>query len=162
MLREWTQRRREMAEERSQRHEAHFLSLSSLGWRASHATATWRASSERKAAEKVGHAGKVRISQGENVQQQLRPGLSPALAQPPLRTVLLTHVSTYSQWTQSPHYIRAPSMLKCLELSKEIRNLHLGMSAWLCPTYSMCFWLVPVCMCVYVCFLYSVLAVEPF
>lgn len=61
----------------------------------SHITVTWRLLPERKAGEKVGCAGKVRISLGENV-QQLKLGLSPALAQPPLCIVVYTKPSLLS------------------------------------------------------------------
>ena len=97
----WRKRRR--------RREAHSPSPQLCFFKSQRVSVTWRLPPERKAGVKVCRAGKVRISLGGNVQQQLRPGLSPALSLPPRRIVLHTHVPIYSKWTQSPHYIRAPS-----------------------------------------------------
>lgn len=73
-----------------------------------------RLSSERKAGQKLGCSGKVKISPGGNVQQQLRPGLSPTLAQPPLHIVLHIHTCQYIHsghkdfTTSGPLHIQIP------------------------------------------------------
>lgn len=90
---------------------------------------TWRLPPERKAGEKVGCAGKVRISLGGNAQQQLRPGLSPALAQPPLRIVLHTRAYIFRVNTK-PSLYQGPFVFKFLEQSVEIRN-ELSFSDWM-------------------------------
>lgn len=105
MSKEWQKRRREMEEEVSRKWEVtvFFFAFNPH-------TSQWPGGflQKRKQERKLAVEGKSGSLWGENVQQQLRPGLSPASAQPPLRTVLHTHVPIYSQWAQSLPYVRAP------------------------------------------------------
>lgn len=106
-----------------------------------------RLSPERKAGQKVGCAGKVRISLGGDVQQQLRPGLSPALAQPPLRIVLHTHANIFIVDTK-PSLYQGPFVFQCLEQSIEIRNMPILPDWVLLAVY------ITTVICAYACYVY--------
>lgn len=111
-----------------------------------------RLSPERKAGQKVGCAGKVRISLGGDVQQQLRPGLSPALAQPPLRIVL--HTCQYIHSGHKAFTISGP--LRIPMPGAEHRNKKYAHPPWLGAACSvhyysyMCVCMLCICRCMLV------------
>lgn len=124
MLREWQKRRREKEGDGGggvkQKVRCHFLFLC---FRSSHVTTTWRLKGKQK--RKLAVERKSGSLWGENVQQQLRPGLSPAPAQPPLRTVLHTHTRAYIFIVSTkPSLYQGPFAFRCLEPRLEIRNIH--------------------------------------
>lgn len=151
MLREWQKKWRWIKEEEaeSRRQEAYCLFLNSV------ALIPQGFLQKGKQDRKLAVQGKSgSLWGGGGVQQQLRPGLSPTLAQPPLRIVLHTHTNIFIVDTK-PSLYQGPFVFQCLEQSIEIRNMPILPDWVLLAVY------ITTVICAYACYVYVAACLFP-